>query len=268
MNRIILLLFFTANLNFSYSQNKNWEEKDRELISSLVEALKSPQAVHELFDNDKKAREKINLGFGYIQNSYVLYGGYISVWCDFLFYKDTLVGYILKPELPKPITEEHLPKYLGWYKDKFEITKDTLLKPKYYNYDVFKKPLKYYKSDLINDSEIEFYMSTESGLTDGEIGGESMEITENRRHYLNIKNKLNKETVILLMYSKNPITRLRAVEFYYQNSEIFIDEKEELEKWISFLKVSPPFVRNLYGCLMEYKTSKSIINKLSKKNKS
>jgi hypothetical protein len=265
MKRILLLIFFTANLTFSYSQNKNWEEKDKELISSVVESLKDSQTVHKLFDDDKESREKTNLGFGYTQKSDVLYGGYISIWCDFLFYKDSLVSYILKPELPRPTTEKQLTKYLEWYDNQFEITQDTLLKPKYYNYDIFKKPLKYYKGDLVSDAEIKFYMSTESGLIDGERGGESMSVVGNRKHYLNIKNKLNKEITILLMYSKNPISRLRAVEFYYENPEIFIDKKEELEKWISFLKVSPPVVRNIYGCLIDYQTSESIIEKLSKK---
>jgi hypothetical protein len=265
MKNILTLILLTYNLTFLYSQNANWEQKDKELIISVVESLKSPKSLYKLFDEDEKSREKTNLGFGYTQKSDVLYGGYISIWCDFFFYKDSLVSYILKPELPYPTTEKQLTKYLKWYDNHFELTKDTLLKSKYHNYDIFKKPLKNYKGTLTKDSAIEFYMSTESGLVDGERGGESMSLIENRKHYLKIKDKLNKQIVILLMYSKNPISRLRAVEYYYENPDIFINEKEELEKWISFLKVSPAIVRNLYGCIMDYRTSESIIEKLSKK---
>jgi len=265
MKNILTLIFFIYNLTFLHSQNANWEQKDKELIVNVVESLKSPKNVYKLFNEDKQSREKTNLGFGYTQKSDVLYGGYISIWCDFLFYKDSLVSYILKPELPNPTTKKQLTKYLKWYNNQFELTQDTILQPKYHNYDIFKKPLKNYKGTLINDSEIEFYMSTESGLIDGERGGESMSLIKNRKHYLKIKDKLNKQITILLMYSKNPISRLRAVEYYYENPDMFIEEKEELEKWISFLKVRPAIVRNLYGCIMDYQTSESIIEKLSKK---
>ncbi|MCK7591480.1 hypothetical protein M0G43_12910 [Subsaxibacter sp. CAU 1640] len=263
MKSAFLLIFSICNVILSFAQNEDWESKDEILIGSVVQSLNSPNNLFELFEKHEQLKSPISLGFGYVNKNYVIYGGYISIWCDFIFYKDSLVSFILKPQLPYNPTNKQLNKYLNWYNNEFQITKDTLIRPKYYNYDTFKEPLKYYKGSLSEDDEIQFYMSTESGLIYGEQDEKSHCALENWVYYQKIEHKINKEIAILLMYSKNPISRLRAVEYYYNHREKFIKEKDELEKWIFFLTVNPAIIWDIVGCIMDYQLSETIIKRLS-----
>ncbi len=232
------------------------------MIKKIVELVDSPEKLNEYFSEKNKSPRNSRLGFGYWTKSSRIGAGYIGISCDFYFFKDSLISYVLKPELPE--NKRKKKKYLEWFSDKFEITDDLEIKPKYYNYDIFKKPLKEYKRELINDEQIAYYMSPESGLYYGGRGGFSMSLLQNRKLFIELESSLNKEAIIQLMYSKNPASRLTAIEYYLRNPELFIQEKEELDKWSEIVFMQVPFIRTLNGCFGGMENSKEITQRYSK----
>jgi hypothetical protein len=171
------------------------------------------------------------------------------------------VSFVLKPRLPK--NESKKKKYLAWYNNKFDVTKDLELKPKYYNYVVFQSPLKEYKGTLFTDDQIGFYMSPESGLYYGGRGGFSMNLLQNRELFMGLENKLTKKLVIQLMYSKNPASRLTAIEYFYKHPEMFKKEKSELNNWIEIVFKQVPYIKTLNGCIGGMESSKELTKKYS-----
>lgn len=256
---IIILILQFGNI---YSQNPFWTGEDKRLIEKIVELADSPQELNEYFSEKNKSPRNSRLGFGYWTKSSRIGAGYIGISCDFYFYKDSLISYVLKPELPDKKRKKK--KYLEWYSNKFEVTDDFEIKPKYYNYEFLEKPLKEYNRDLINDKQIAHYMSPESGLFYGGRGGFSMNLLQNRKLFIELESKLNKESVIQLMYSKNPASRLTAIEYYFRNPELFTQEKEELDKWAEIVFREVPLVMTLNGCIGGMENSKEITQKYSK----
>lgn len=256
---IIILILQFGNI---HSQNPFWTGEDKLLIKKIVELTDSPQKLNEYFSEKNKSPRNSRLGFGYWVKSSRIGAGYIGISCDFYFYKDSLISYVLKPELPNKKRQKK--KYLEWYSNKFEVTDDLQIKPKYHNYEYFKKPLKEYKRELINDEQITYYMSPQSGLYYGGRGGFSMSLLPNRKLFIELESKLNKQIVIQLMYSKNPASRLTAIEYYFRNPKLFIQEKEELDNWIEIVFKQVPYVRTLNGCIGGNESSKEITKRYSK----
>ena len=254
---IAILMLQVGNL---YAQNPFWEAKDKKLIKEIVELVDSPQALDKYFS----ARDTFDLGFDYHLKQGYASGGYISIRCDLYFYKGSLISYVLRPELPEKKRKRK--KYLKWYNGQFEVTGDMAIKPKYYNYDIIKKPLQDYNRKWINDEQISYYMSPESGLLYGGRGGFSNNLLRNRALFIELKDKLDKEVVIQLMYSKNPASRLTAIEYYYKNPDLFIQEKEELDKWIEIIFEQSPNILTMDGCFVKEKKSKKITQQYSKIN--
>ncbi|WP_420320532.1 hypothetical protein [Flagellimonas sp.] len=258
---IIILIFQVGNI---HSQNPFWTDKDKRLIKKIVELVDSPNKLNEYFSEKNKSPRNSRLGFGYWTKSSRIGAGYIGISCDFYFFKDSLISYVLKPELPEKKRKKK--KYLEWYSNKFEVIDDLQIKPKYYNYDIFKKPLKQFNGELIKDEQIAYYMSPESGLYYGGGGGFSMNLLQNRKLFKELESSLNKEAVIQLMYSKNPASRLTAIEYYFRNPELFIQEKENLDKWTEIVFLQVPFIRTLNGCIGGMENSKEITQRYSKIN--
>ncbi|MCF1191996.1 hypothetical protein LRR18_10410 [Mangrovimonas sp. AS39] len=256
---VIILVLMFGNL---YSQNPFWEGEDKQLIKKIVELVDSPSELHDYFSEKNKSPRNSRLGFGYWSKSSRIGAGYIGISCDFYFFKDSLISYVLKPELPE--NKRKKKKYLEWYNNKFEVSDDLQMEPRYYNYDTFKKPLKQFNGKLINDGRIAYYMSPDSGLYYGGRGGFSMNLLQNRKLFIDLESSLNKEAIIQIMYSKNPASRLTAIEYYFRNSELFIKEKEELDKWTEIVFMQVPFIRTLNGCFGGMENSKEITQRYSK----
>ncbi len=260
--RTIVIIILILQFGNSYSQNPLWAREDKRLIEKIVELADSPQELYAYFSEKNTSPRTSRLGFGYWMEKSQIGAGYISISCDFYFSKDSLISYVLKPKLPNK--ERKKEKYLEWYSNTFEVSDDLEIKPKYYNYEFFKKPLKNYKRDLINDEQIAEYMSPESGLYYGVRGGFAMSMLQNRKLFIKLESKLTKEAIIQLMYSKNPVSRLTAVEYYFRHPEVFIQEKEELDTWIEIIFRQVPFVLTLNGCIGGMENSKEITKEYAK----
>ncbi len=253
----ILIIVLVFQFGYLYSQNPFWEGEDKRLIKKITELCDKPNELNQFFAEKNKLPKQEYLGFRYLVKSYGIGAGYISISCDFYFQKDSLISYVLKPRLPKK--EKKKKKYLEWYNNKFEVTDNLEIKPKYYNYDIFKKPLKEYEGTLILDNQINFYMSPESGLYYGGRGGFGMSLLQNRKLFIELEDKLTKEIVIQLMYSKNPASRLTAIEYYYKHPELFYKEKAELDNWTKIVFKHVPKIMTLNGCIGGMKSSKELV---------
>ena len=255
---IIILVFQIGNI---YSQNPFWEAEDKRLIKKITDLSDRPIELTQFFTEKNESPEIEHLGFGYFKKTYGVGGGYITVGCDIYFHKDSLISYVLKPRLPRKKKKKK--KYLEWYNNKFEVTENLELKPKYYNYDILKMPLKQFKRIPISDEQINFYMSPESGLYYGGRGGFGMSLLRNRELFIALEDKLTKEIVIQLMYSKNPASRLTAIEYYYKYPDLFGEEKKELDNWINIVFKNVPYIKTLRGCFGGMENSKKLAKEYS-----
>lgn len=130
---------------------------------------------------------------------------------------DTLVSYSLTPSLPE---EKGLQKrYRKWYGDYFAYSKSEI-QTFSFNQSAILQPLIQYAGALKNIPEkIVNYMTPNSGTMYGYAGGGM--IMQNRKAFLEIKDSLTNDQVILLMYSMNPASRLTAIEYYWKHKDSF-----------------------------------------------
>ncbi|MEK6155449.1 hypothetical protein WIW50_19485 [Flavobacteriaceae bacterium 3-367] len=229
---------------------------------NVVDNFDNPTALVKMFPKTYNRLASAHLGFGYRIISRSTPGGYISINCDFLYKKDSLVGYRLRPELPdKPKLRN---KYLNWYAGKFEITENHKVKPYYHNRKSFEAPLDNYSGDKSTKVKVRAYMSPTSGLWYGGRGGWSMSLLPNRKHFLALEQSLTREIVMELMYSKNPATRLTAIEYYYKYPELFEESKEELDEWIEIIFKQVPRISTLRGCLGGQESARKLVEEYVK----
>ena len=255
---IIILILHFGNIN---SQNPFWEAMDKKIITNVSELSDNPLELNQFFKKKDTTPRVEYLGFGYFKKSYGVSGGYIAISCDFYFKKDSIVSYVLKPRLPRKDRKKK--KYLKWYNNKFEVTESQEIKPKFYNYNILKSPLEQYKGTKFSDEQIDLYMSPESGLAYGGRGGFGMSLLRNRELFMALENKLTKEIVIQLMYSKNPASRLTAIEYYYKYPDLFEKEKKELDNWVKIVFKNVPYIKTLRGCIGGMESSKKLTREYS-----
>ena len=234
---------------------------DKKIILEVSELSDNTNELYQLFKNKNKTPRIEYLGFGYFKKSYGISGGYIAISCDFYFKKDSVISYVLKPRLPRKNRKKK--KYLKWYNNKFEVTESQEIKPKFYNYDVIKSPLEQYKGTIFSDEQIDLYMSPESGLYYGGRGGFGMSLLQNRALFMKLESKLTKEIAIQLMYSKNPASRLTAIEYYYKHPDLFEKEKPEIDKWIKIVFKNVPYIKTLRGCIGGMESSEKLTKEYS-----
>ncbi|WP_196888884.1 hypothetical protein [Aureivirga sp. CE67] len=106
-------------------------------------------------------------------------------------------------------------------------------------------------------------MSPESGMIYGRYGVGS-ETLSNWRLFSSIERRFNKDIVILLLFSKNPLSRIRALEYYYKNKNEFEDEKNEIEKWIREIKKENVSLEKFRGCILEHISTRELIYKIER----
>ncbi len=258
---IIFSFWFILPL-FSQSKDENFfsHKNDKEIIESVLDSLKKPKSLESLFLKSNIGNYK-SLGFNYKIYSYVIYRKNLVITCDFLYLKDSLISYVLKPKLPN--SKRLQKKHLKFYNNTFEVTEDNLIKPLFYNYETFYKPLKYYKGKPISNPEIDHFMSTESGLYYGEALGIYAVPIENWKLLLDLEDQLTCDVILQLLYSKNPVSRLNTIKYYYLNSEKFTDKRDEIENTINWTSLrGDTLINSVNGCFSEHSYLRIIAKQL------
>ena len=99
---------------FSQSKDDNFfsHKNDKEIIESVLDSLKNPKSLESLFLKSNNGNYK-SLGFNYKIYSSIIYRKKLVITCDFLYLKDSLISYVLKPKLPnsKRLQKKHLKYY-------------------------------------------------------------------------------------------------------------------------------------------------------------
>ncbi|MBP9070077.1 MAG: hypothetical protein KBG47_11255, partial [Bacteroidia bacterium] len=106
------------------------------------------------------------------------------------------------------------------------------------------------------------YMSPESGLLYG-YKGNSGYYFQNRQAFINIKKHLNTESVILLMYSINPASRLTAIEYYLNHKQDF-SETNKIDNWVETIFKKFPQTNTLRGCIMGPVDTRQLVDNMRK----
>ena len=241
----IFILFLASSKTFAY--NPFWTHTDKKLITAIVNLDKyNPKQVEQYFKQQKIQKcdtSKEFLGFGWKMWSPGIGAGYISISAIFYYFNDSLVSYSLIPRLPE---EKGLQKrYKKWYGDYFCYS-NSKIQPFNLNQSAVLKPLKQYTGVIKNIPEkIANYMTPNSGTMYGYAGGET--ILQNRKAFLEIKDSLTNEQLILLLYSINPASRLTAIEYYWNRKDSF-GYNEAINEWVEQNFKEMPTVKSMFGC--------------------
>lgn len=243
---LIISTFILASIK-TFAYNPFWTHTDKKLISAITKLDKTnPKEIEQYFKNQriqKSDTTKEFLGFGWKMWTPGIGGGYISITATFYYYNDSLVSYSLTPQLPD---EKGLQKrYKKWYGDYFAYSNSEILTFKF-NQAAILQPLKEFDGVIRNFSEkIINYMTPNSGTMYGYSGGGM--IMQNRKAFLEIKDSLTNDQVIMLMYSINPASRLTAIEYYWKHKDSF-ENSDAIDKWIEQIFKQMPTVNSMYGC--------------------
>lgn len=258
---ILGLILFQSDVMLS--QNPFWVRKDKKNIKKICEKYQdAPEKIPQFFGVKEKSKSNKfeDLGFGYQSIEKGIGGGYVSIYADFYFLKDSLIGYSVFPELPDEEDESILrEKYLTWYSACF--LKNNNLEPLFHNINAINSPLKQYPGKVkFNDlsKDVQYYYSLNSGTRYGLRGGVSNALLRNRQIFTKIKNKITFDELEFLMYSKNPATRLTAIEYYLRNKEN-ISKRIQDEKWIDEMLENTPIVQTLRGCMVSYTSPRELL---------
>ncbi len=88
-------------------------------------------------------------------------------------------------------------------------------------------------------------MTPNSGTMYGYAGGGV--IMQNRKAFLEIKDSLTNDQLVLLMFSINPASRLTAIEYYLKEKERF-SSQQLIDKWIDLVFLEMQKIKTMLGC--------------------
>ena len=106
-------------------------------------------------------------------------------------------------------------------------------------------------------------MAPTSGDTYGFAGGLPVTTVYNRRLFNQLKDSLNTDQVIAMMYSINPVSRLTAIEYYFRNPKEYKSDKQ-VNKWIEKVFKEVPAIRTISGCIVSHENSRSLVEEFVK----
>jgi hypothetical protein len=239
--------------------NPIWTLTDKRLIKGLGRLDHSnPAEVADYFAkhrNGRGEREIAELGFGWKVWYTGFGGGYVGVKAKFYYLRDSLVAYELIPEMPtEPKLKE---RYRAWYAATFRFDGDSI-RSRGLNMEALEEPLPQYsglfRTRLPADS-IRSYMSPTCGTRYGFRGGYGNRLTTNRAYFKNIKDQVDDDALLLMMYAINPATRLTAIEYYYHRTGHAFGDAPEVDAWVHRVFEEVPQVSFAIGCLVETTTA-------------
>ena len=235
---------------------KYYVRVDTAFVTELKKAYET--STEELMKTlEVKNERRENLGFGYQLKQSGKGLGSMTVNYQILYYKNEIVSYELTTRIPNK--SKRLKKL---YKEKlstlFKVNNDYKVEPIYFGIDNSTKPLT--GIEKWNSGNLNEIMSPFSSIIFGTYCGESMTLLNNRKLFDQIIESKNCE---YLLYSKNPATRLMAVEFYYCNLNEFSDShKKSIETRIAELNRKVILTRTCSGCIIGGELTKNIITEL------
>lgn len=243
-NFIIILAFGIWNISFSQKTEveKYYVRVDTSFIPILKKAYET--STEELFKTlEVKNDGREDLGFGYQLKSSGKGLGSTSISYQILYYNNEIVSYKLTTRIPNK-SRKLKTLYREKFSSLFKIDNDNNVQPIYFGIHKANEPL-----DGINkkaENNLDQIMNPFIGIIYGDYCGMGMSLLENRKMFEKIVQAENCE---YLLYSKNPATRLMAVEFYYCNlTEFSENQKNSIDLRIVELKNVPLLTRNCYGC--------------------
>ncbi|CAL2086465.1 hypothetical protein [Tenacibaculum sp. 190524A02b] len=258
---ILILIVFGLGTSL-YSQKteieKYYVRVDTSFISKLKKAYDS--SIEELMsvlevNNDNRE----NLGFGYQLKESGKGLGSISINYQILYYKNKIISYELSTYIPNKSR-----KLQKLYKEKlsilFDVDSDYNVEPFYFNITQANKPL--VGMDRLKNNSLDRVMSPFTGTIYGNYCSSANKMLANRKEFNEV---INKDNCQYLLYSKNPSTRLMAVEFYYHNKNDFNEsQKNIINMRINKLRRNPILTRTCSGCIRGKDMTKKIIKELKK----
>lgn len=284
MNNIIYILFFILTClvscgSYEFKKNENINsERHTELLyestDSIVEKWVTIDSIflskfREIINNDSKniidilgvnSHEKENLGFGYNYVQESMGKGYSSIWYTIIFKDNEVVSYEFKPDLPNH--KSLMKRYLKFYKNIFKIDSQRIYY-RYYNIEKMERPIQISDNSPVMNKNLLFLMTPFSGIKYGYSGGYAGSIFTNRGLYLSEKVEISTEICRTLLYSKNPATRLMAIEYYEKNKNDFKDTKL-IDNWIETVYSELPTIRTMEGCMGIKRNSRELVEEYVK----
>lgn len=259
MKKSLILLILILAFSYSYSQKselvKEWIMMDTLFISQVTKAYNtSTDKLLEVLDVTNERRD--DLGFDYQLKEASNGKGYMSFWYKVLYFKNKVVAYELTANIPNKSK-----KVKKLYKEKlsklFEISNDFKVKPLIFGSKNASESL---IQDINTPKEIELAMNPFTGIIYGNHCGYAGSLLSNREVFDKIINSFNCK---ILMYSKNPATRIMAIEYFYCNlSKFNTNQIDELEKRISEIKKYSPLTKTCGGCIIGRDKTENIVKKL------
>jgi hypothetical protein len=243
MRTYIGILLISISLN-GFSQNQDWVNEDEKLIRDLIKSYKQDSTdLKDFFYEKPIFFDTTQLGRNYYTVDFTRSGGYIGIKATYLYKNDTLIAYKLSPKMPNKA--ELINKYQSWYSSLFEFNESNEIIPIYFNENVWFEPLKEYSGKIKTENQsklFKYFMSIESGDVYGYNNGWGG-LQYNRKLFEELLPELNPDLIVLIMYSKNPISRLQAFHYYLTNKTVFKDYKE-IEDWMNEVLMYHPLI----GC--------------------
>jgi hypothetical protein len=271
---ILAVLLFVAQLGFGQLGRPNVIGDERIIdFLNTVNRL-NPTQVETFFSNGSKIN-KGNLGFGWKVSFLSLSGDQMGLSIRIYYYRDSIVTYVIYPRTS--VDTFFINHYLNLLKtidikiekiryseSSNEISK-VVFTPITYNENGILKPLielEDYKGGMQLSDDLLRYMSPESGLSYGWMGGNPGTILENRKAFNSIKSRLTKDSVIALLYSMNPVSRLTTIEFCIK-MKYRILKKPDIANWIERIYNEVKEVSTFNGCIGGPRDSRELVRKYS-----
>lgn len=270
LTAILFILIFSLSFSIrSEDIHEDWVQKDVVFINQVKEAYKKgPEALSKIYISHA---EITDLGFGYTLYSGCMGKGYVSTCYEFVKQainpyqnniSEKVVAYRLQQRMPKH--EKLTERYIELYKGLFEVVDNRVL-PKLYNYQYMVEPLAGNITDIETSKDFDYLMTPFSGTTYGYSGGYANSLLENRRIYEKLNVAMTEAHYERLLYSKNPATRLMAVEYFYSKNDV----PGRIINRIEVVFDEVPNIDTLSGCLGSKESSRELVDlyvKLKKEN--
>jgi hypothetical protein len=244
------------------SINENWVKEDSLFLSELKDILKKDEKDFlKIFKiNEKDSRTK--LGFGYEQIESSMGKGYVSIFYNLILKDGQVVSYEFTPQLPK--NKYLTDRYIEFYSGIFKI-KDNTIHNRYFNIEEMEKPIKNLDTNIALNENLKFLMTPFSGIFyrfKAKAFGEKV----NRYIFNSERDNITPEICQILMESKNPATRIMAIEYYMENKFEF-KNIDSINNWIEKVYLEQPRTIIADGCSLIGKNSKELVSEyINKKN--
>ena len=242
------------------SINENWAKKDLPFLLELEQILNNDESDILGILNIDESDTRTKLGFGYEQIEGSMGKGYAGIWYNLILKEGKVISYEFIPYFPrnKLLTE----RYLKLFSRIFKIDNTTIYN-RYYNIENMESPLKNINSDILLNENLKFLMTPFSG-TFYRFKTKAFGEKVNRYIFNNERGNITPEICQILMESKNPATRIMAIEYYMENKSEF-KNTDSINNWIEKVYLELPRTIIADGCSLIGKNSKELVSEYIKR---